>query len=147
MRLSIYSVFAILSTAVFAHPATEAAPLQARTNGWAIKNFTRTSSSPSSPVTYTLILDTYGALTNCTLTDSTNPAWYHAWYDLPCNKDTGAPYHLSWGWDYPGDFTVLTVESFPPSGPRQKVYFGYDHPNAKLPGTVYYPDQGYNAPQ
>ncbi|KAH7393495.1 hypothetical protein BKA64DRAFT_89193 [Cadophora sp. MPI-SDFR-AT-0126] len=145
MHLSIFSALAIFSTAVFAYPAAEASPLQARTNGWAIKNFTRSSTSPSSPVTYTLILDTYGTLTNCTIVDTANPSWYHAWYDLPCNKD--AAYHLSWGWDYPGDFTVLTVESFPASGPRLKAFFGYDHPNAKLPGTVYYPDQGYNTPQ
>ncbi|KAG4420520.1 hypothetical protein IFR04_006340 [Cadophora malorum] len=147
MRLSIFSIFTALSTAVFAHPTAEANSLQARTNGWAIKNFTRTSTSPTSPVTYTLILDTYGSLTNCTITDTASPSWYHAWYDLPCNNASPSPFHLSWGWDYPGDFTVLTVESFPASGPRLQAFFGYDHPNAKLPGTVYYPDQGYNTPQ
>ncbi|CZS93618.1 uncharacterized protein RAG0_03810 [Rhynchosporium agropyri] len=144
MRLSILSALAILSTAVFAHPTAEANHLQARTNGWAIKNFTRSSTGPNAPVAYTFIIDTYGTFSNCTIVDSTNPAWYHAWYDLPC-KD--APFHVSWGWDYPGDFTVMTVESFPASGPRQKVYFGYEHPNSGLPGTVYYPDKGYNTPQ
>ncbi len=109
-------------------------------------SFTRTSTSPTSPVTYTLILDTYGSLTNCTITDTASPSWYHAWYDLPCNNASPSPFHLSWGWDYPGDFTVLTVESFPASGPRLQAFFGYDHPNAKLPGTVYYPYLGYNTP-
>lgn len=89
-------------------------------------SFTRTSTSPTSPVTYTLILDTYGSLTNCTITDTASPSWYHAWYDLPCNNASPSPFHLSWGWDYPGDFTVLTVESFPASGPRLKAFFGYD---------------------
>jgi hypothetical protein len=70
---------------------------------------------------------------------------YHAWYDLPCKDAPG--FHVSWGWDYPANFTVLTLESFPASGPRQKTYFGYDHPNTGLPDTVYYPDKGYNTPQ
>ncbi|KAH6715600.1 hypothetical protein BKA61DRAFT_722751 [Leptodontidium sp. MPI-SDFR-AT-0119] len=145
MHIPILSVLAVLSTAVFAHPAAEASPLNIRTNGWAIKNFTRSSTSPTSPVTYTLIVDTYGAFTNCTIVDTANPSWYHAWYDVPCKDAPG--FHLSWGWDYADDFTVLTLESFPASGPRQKTYFGYDHPNVGLPGTVYYPDKGYNVPQ
>ncbi|CAL3965622.1 unnamed protein product [Diplocarpon coronariae] len=134
--------FSILPTlGLLASVSATAIQLQARTNGWSVLNFKRSSSGANSPVTYSLVINNYGTNQNCTIIDNTNPALYNAWYDLPCQETPD--YHLSWGWDYKGDFTVLTIESFPG---HQKAYFGYTHPNNGLPGTVAYDNQGPNVP-
>jgi len=38
------------------------------------------------------------------------------------------------GWNYDGDFTVMTVVHVPT---QEVAYFGYDHPNAGLPVVQY----------
>lgn len=52
-------------------------------------------------------------------------------------------YHISWGWDYANDFTVMTVLHWPS---QQEAFFGYAHPNAAGPVTTY-KDAGPNAVQ
>jgi hypothetical protein len=52
-------------------------------------------------------------------------------------------YHISWGWNYDYDFTVMTIVYVP----TQKVaFFGYNNPNANLP-IAQYPDLGPYAVQ
>jgi hypothetical protein len=65
------------------------------------------------------------------------------------NKLTRVPeqqeprYHASWGWDYIGNFTVLTIVHEPS---QEEAFFGYSHPNDGLP-VASYPDQGPKATQ
>lgn len=59
---------------------------------------------------------------------------------MRANKQQNPDWDISWGWDYQGDFTVLTVAQ------REVLYeafFGYDHPNAQA--VVAFKDQGPNA--
>jgi hypothetical protein len=59
-------------------------------------------------------------------------------------RDKKTPiYEISWGWDYPSDFTVMTVVN---ETSQLEAFFGYNHPNVGLP-VVEYPDNGPNAVQ
>ena len=50
-------------------------------------------------------------------------------------------WHISWGWNYPDNFAVMTVV-FVPS--QQVAWFGYNNPSDELP-IQNYPDVGPNA--
>lgn len=65
---------------------------------------------------------------------------------MNCMDGKVTDYHLSWGWDYSNDFTVMTVVHVP-SG--EEAFFGYKSPNGKgggFPVSVF-GDQGPNAVQ
>lgn len=52
-------------------------------------------------------------------------------------------WQISWGWNHPDDFTVMTAVN----GPGQwEAFFGYNRPNEGLP-FVRYPDVGPNPVQ
>ncbi|PMD64974.1 uncharacterized protein K444DRAFT_520347, partial [Hyaloscypha bicolor E] len=88
---------------------------------------------------YGFTLDIYGfAQEHCTIIDvvELGPATTHSWYNVPCEEFPDC--HISWGWNYDGDFTVMTVVHVPT---QEVAYFGYDHPNVGLP-VVQYPDVG-----
>jgi hypothetical protein len=63
--------------------------------------------------------------------------------DLLTFHKQSANWGISWGWDNPGDFTVMTVVNQPE---QYEAFFGFSHPNAGLP-VVFYPDNGPNAVQ
>lgn len=46
-------------------------------------------------------------------------------------------WQISWGWDYKGDFAVVTVKNDPN---QYEAFFGYEHPNAGGP-TFKYADE------
>jgi hypothetical protein len=52
-------------------------------------------------------------------------------------------YDISWGWDYNGDFTVMTVVN---ETTQDEAFFGYSRPNEGLT-VVNYADIGPNAVQ
>ena len=51
-------------------------------------------------------------------------------------------FYLSWGWDYPKNFTVLTVDH---QRTKVRAFFGYDRPNDGLPIVTY--DDKESVPQ
>jgi hypothetical protein len=48
-------------------------------------------------------------------------------------------YHISWGWNYNDDYTVMSVVNVPL---QEVAWFGYNHPNNGLPGVATYADAG-----
>ncbi|KUJ19725.1 uncharacterized protein LY89DRAFT_666584 [Mollisia scopiformis] len=107
---------------------------------WSIENFTRDCTNPNI-CTYFFTINTGSSTQHCTTVDFYTPAGNHSWYDTPCEEDSN--YHISWGWDYPGDFTVLTVVD---EVRQLEAFFGYNAPNAVNP-VASYPNVGPNAVQ
>lgn len=92
MRFPLIPLTLLLTASpLLASSAPAPATLQPRTNGWSILNFTRSSSSPTDAVTYSLVINNYGTNSNCTIVDNVTPAWYHAWYDVPCKEVGSSP--------------------------------------------------------
>ncbi|KAH8597057.1 hypothetical protein B0O99DRAFT_705407 [Bisporella sp. PMI_857] len=121
--------------------STTALGLSKQATGWTVRNFQRNCTDPNI-CTYSLGVDTgSGALVQCTITDTATPATTHAWYGKTCAETLD--WELSWGWDYAGDFTVLTTVYKPN---QTEAFFGYSHPNVGLP-VITYPDVGPNAVQ
>ena len=54
------------------------------------------------------------------------------WINLCLKQKNG--FYLSWGWDYPKNFTVLTVDD---QKNKIRAFFGYDRPNDGLPVVTY----------
>ncbi|KAH7348442.1 hypothetical protein BKA65DRAFT_376721, partial [Rhexocercosporidium sp. MPI-PUGE-AT-0058] len=108
------------------------APITSRAAGWTIRNFSRNCTNPNI-CTYNFTIDTGSGTQQCTTVDIASPATTHPWYGVSCqqqNKD----WYASWGWDYNGDFTVMTVVNVPS---QMEAFFGYNHPNAGLPIAHY----------
>ncbi|KAH6683943.1 hypothetical protein B0J14DRAFT_464805 [Halenospora varia] len=136
-----------LTLLVLAFPTAMATPLSPRTIPavMSITHFTRNCTTPAdTPCAYTLTIETSGdqlatpGSQNCTVVDTDAKARVHSFYGIKCKENPD--WDISWGWDYQGDFTVLTVAQ------REVLYeafFGYDHPNAQA--VVAFKDQGPNA--
>lgn len=62
---------------------------------------------------------------------------------IVADERQNSDWYASWGWDYNGDFTVMTVVNVPT---QLEAFFGYNHPNSGLP-IAHYADVGPNAVQ
>jgi len=150
MQFSLLALTGLLASALAA-PALNArtdAPTKPAPAGWTIKNFVRNCTDPNI-CTYYIYIDLGDGKDphKCTITDKATPATNHPFYAVGC--DEGLDFKISWGWDYVGDFTVLTVVQVVTG---LEAFFGYNHPNAPFSATppqpvVSYKDVGPNAVQ
>lgn len=129
----------VLYLAVLLPTALTAPSFLRRRDGWWIRDFSRDCTYPST-CTYNFEIDVGDGSngTECTVTDIADPATNHSFYDVPCEEADF--FHISWGWDYTNDFTVMTVVN---ETSQMEAFFGYNHPNA----NATYPDVGPNASQ
>jgi hypothetical protein len=159
---SIFAATTLLTSAVAA-PSLFTRKADWATWAWTIRDFTRNCTDPNI-CTYWFTIDTGNSTQACTIVDFAIPATTHPWYNIPCQQVRfhspfsifinfqfrliifhckASDYHISWGWDYNGDFTVMTVVN---ETTQNEAFFGYSHPNDGLP-VVTYPDVGPNAVQ
>ncbi|TVY36974.1 hypothetical protein LOCC1_G006935 [Lachnellula occidentalis] len=124
------TVFALLLPAAIAIPTTTPISIT-------LKNFTRTFPDDKTGV-YKFVIDYGFGIQACTVTDRAAGAASHSWYGVFCEENH--TWEVSWGWDYKGDFTVLTVVDEPN---QYEAFFGYKSPN----GATSFIDQGPNTVQ
>ncbi|CAG8962204.1 hypothetical protein HYFRA_00005256, partial [Hymenoscyphus fraxineus] len=109
--------------------------------GITLQNFTRDCTKPET-CSYNFVINyaPFGSQ-GCSVVDTVKvtdeKADRHAWYDVGCIENPNT-WKISWGWDYKGDFAVVTVKNAPLS---YAAFFGYEHPNS----ASRYEDQGPNA--
>ncbi|RDW73460.1 hypothetical protein BP6252_07367 [Coleophoma cylindrospora] len=136
MQLPVLILSTLLTTALAAVP-----PYPRQSSGWTIRKFTRDCTNPNTCI-YNFNIDTNDGSTPapCTIVNTGNPATTQAWYGVACQQPND--WQISWGWDYQGDFTVMTTLN---TASKLEAFFGYKSPNANSNAT--YSDNGPQAPQ
>ncbi|TVY51284.1 hypothetical protein LCER1_G008337 [Lachnellula cervina] len=134
MKLNLTTITALFLPALALATATPRTTPQSIT----VKNFTRTFPDDHTGV-YRFVIDYQFGTQACTVTDVVaGGAAGHSWYGVFCEENH--TWEVSWGWDYQGDFTVMTIVDEPN---QYEAFFGYKSPN----GATGYKDQGPNTVQ
>jgi hypothetical protein len=105
MQFLVVALSTLLSTALAA-PALSSR----QTAGWTLRSFTRTCPDANSCTSSFTIDQGNGQTQPCTITNGRSDAYEanaNSWYGITC-KET-PDWYASWGWDYPGNFAVVTI--------------------------------------
>ncbi|RDL32066.1 uncharacterized protein BP5553_09468 [Venustampulla echinocandica] len=127
------------ATAVFATPTPDTPEVDRMPRDMTIRDFVRSCSEHR--CSYRFIIETEHGEQRCMLEDRADDAPHHSFYAVPCRENSN--WDISWGWNHPDDFTVMTVVNV---AGQWEAFFGYNHPNAGLP-VVRYADVGPNPVQ